>query len=223
MKKRIFHYHLFIAICVTISLSLVSCGSDEDLDTNEIATAINDDGTTNNSSILCSIDEKHFCIDYVYYTVNEDHLVVTSCNKALLKGVANIVSSITYKGNTYSVTAIDKSVFEYCYDLNSVIIPHSVTSIGESSFRSCIGLTSVTIPNSVTSIGVRAFEYCISLTSVTSLNTTPPQNGYDSFDTRTLKNAVLHVPEGCKTVYQQAYGWSDFLNIQDDIVLSSSL
>ena len=106
-----------------------------------------------------------------------------------VNGELIIPSSVTYNGNTYSVTAIGKYAFDNCNGLTSVTIPSSVTSIGESSFKGCdnlksiswlnsnvttigssafasTGLTSVTIPNSVTTIDSYAFSYCKGLTSL---------------------------------------------------------
>ena len=80
-------------------------------------------------------------------------------------GSVVIPESVTYNGNTYSVTSIGNYAFDNCGDLTSVTIPNSVTSIGYSAFYGCSGLTSVTIGNSVTSIGSDAFSGC-SLTSI---------------------------------------------------------
>jgi len=81
-----------------------------------------------------------------------------------------IPESVTYNGNTYSVTRIGDLAFVYCRGLTSVTIPNSVTSIGGSAFCGCSGLTNVTIPNSVTSIGRSAFLSCSGLTSITIPN-----------------------------------------------------
>ena len=81
-----------------------------------------------------------------------------------------IPESVTYKGNTYSVTSIGGNAFYGCSGLTSITIPNSVTSIGGWAFTGCSGLTSVTIPNSVTTIGEWAFWNCSSLTSVTIPN-----------------------------------------------------
>ena len=83
---------------------------------------------------------------------------------------ANIPSSVTYGGKTYTVISIRQGAFFLCYELTSVTIPNSVTSIGKEAFSDCYGLTSVTIPNSVTSIGEYAFYACSSLASVTIPN-----------------------------------------------------
>ena len=69
-----------------------------------------------------------------------------------------IPATVTYGGNTYSVTSIGEAAFYKCSGLTSVTIPNSVTSIGWDAFQDCSILTSVTIPNSVTSIGMDAFK-----------------------------------------------------------------
>ena len=77
----------------------------------------------------------------------------------LYSGDIIIPESVTYEGETYSVTSIYDRTFEYCTNLTSITIPNSVTSIGFEAFRGCSSLTYVTIPNSVTHIGEDAF-YC---------------------------------------------------------------
>ena len=44
-------------------------------------------------------------------------------------GSVVIPGSVTYSGNTYSVTSIGASAFEDCSDLTSIEIPNSVTII----------------------------------------------------------------------------------------------
>jgi len=76
-------------------------------------------------------------------------------------GKAEIPESVTYNGNTYSVTSIGDHAFSGCTGLTSITIPNSVTSIGGHAFFECTGLTSITISNSVTSIGEYAFSGCL--------------------------------------------------------------
>ena len=77
-----------------------------------------------------------------------------------------IPESVTYNGETYSVTSINRTAFHSCSGLTSVTIPNSVTTIGNYTFCYCSGLTSVNIPSSVTFIDEGTFYGCNSLTSV---------------------------------------------------------
>ena len=80
-------------------------------------------------------------------------------------GVKGIVT-IPSVANGYTVTAIDKYSFMYCYDLTSLVIPNSVSTIGEDMCTGCSNLTSINIPQSVTTISNYAFVECISLLSI---------------------------------------------------------
>ena len=51
-----------------------------------------------------------------------------------------------YQGAWYIVTSIDKSAFNYCTKLATVVIPNTVTNIGQGTFTGCSSLESITIP-----------------------------------------------------------------------------
>lgn len=123
----------FFLMSIVMLMLALSCKGDSN-----IVVVINEDGTTSNGSVFSAIDDESFYLDYISYWIEEGHLVVTGCDEDRFKGVAEIPSRITYKGNTYEVL-----------------------SIGEETFRNCDVLTSVTIPNSVTSIERLAFYLCI--------------------------------------------------------------
>lgn len=113
---------------------------------------------------------------YYKYINNRTELAVT-CRGTSYSLYANeysgnviIPESVSYNGNTYSVTSIQNGAFEQCTSLTSVNIPESVTIIGESAFENCTSLTSVNIPESITSIAAYAFDECSSLTSITIPN-----------------------------------------------------
>ncbi len=81
-------------------------------------------------------------------------------------GAVIIPESITYNGETYSVTAIADDAFYKCKDITSVSMPASLIKIGINAFWDCEGLESINIPNSVTTIDQRAFYECKSLKSI---------------------------------------------------------
>ena len=104
--------------------------------------------------------------------------------------VGNLIipSSVTYNGNTYTVSRIGNfrncsgmtsialpntilliynNAFEYCSGLTSITLPSSVTEILEYAFKNCSGLTSINMPDGITYIGDGAFSNCTNLTSFT--------------------------------------------------------
>ena len=127
--------------------------------------------------LLCSmsVSAEDFEVDGIYYkiTSSTDKTVAVTWRGDYYydysneySGEVKIPESVTYSGNTYSVTSIGDYAFAYCSSLTSVEIGNSVTSIGDHAFRDCEILTSVELPNSVTSIGEYAFWGCSCLTSV---------------------------------------------------------
>ena len=112
-----------------------------------------------------------------------------------------------------SVKNIETSAFGSCSGMTSVTIPSSVTGIGNYAFFNCTGLTSVTIPSSVTTIGGYAFYGCSGLTSVVSCITNVFQTGTNAF--YGCSNAILYVPKGKKSQYQNTSDWNRITNIQE--------
>lgn len=105
----------------------------------------------------------------VVYSLNADNnsVSITNCDKMELSGDIQIPSKIKMGDKEYTVNAISKGAFSYCFNLESITIPKSVTSIGPEAFRSCKKLVSVQIPNSVNSIGSDAFRDCENLKTIT--------------------------------------------------------
>ena len=176
-------------------------------------------------------------IDSIAYDLDmENHTATVVSKEPKYEGDITIPASIIYKGETFSVTSIDKKAFRSCDYLTSIVIPNSVTLIEGMSFSSCHRLSSVTIPNSVTIIGMNAFSNCYSLTSifipnsVTSIRNfafkdcddltsvivereTPPEIAENTFTSRDY--ATLYVPAGCVENYKAANYWKDFKEIVD--------
>ena len=126
-------------------------------------------------------------IDGIRYGIKNNEAAVTEQSKTIT--TANILSTITYKEKTYSVTSIGDQAFYWCNSLTSVTIPDSVTSINSYTFWNCNSLTSITIPNSVTSIGEKAFSNCTSLTSIT-IPDSVTSIGYSAFSNCTSLTSI---------------------------------
>lgn len=115
------------------------------------------------------------------------------------------------------VISIGKLAFEDCSSLQTVTIPSSITSIEIQAFMDCTGLQMVTLPSSVTSIGNRVFSGCRNITDVYCRADVPPLIYDETFDkTFVSYNVTLHVPTGCKAVYQGAQYWEEFANIVEE-------
>ena len=131
-------------------------------------------------------------IDGIYYEFDKTTkraTVISGDEK--YTGNVNIPETVTYNGETYSVT-----------------------SIGADTFRGCSGLTSVTIPNSVLSIRAWAFQYCYGLTSVTCEATSVPSTGSNVFGSVYLSRATLYVPASALETYKKTEPWSSFGTIK---------
>lgn len=169
---------------MTINI-FASCASSEDTNDNdnELIT-IDENGNASNGRPFSSIDDKNFYLDYIKYTVSGGHLAVTGYDKVGFKGIANIVSSISYKGNFYEVLEIGKNAFRNCFILSSVNIPKSVTQIGACAFYGS-NLKSIYIPKNITSIGDDALSFCQELTSISV------EEGNQNYDSRDNCNAII--------------------------------
>ena len=108
--------------------------------------------------------------------------------------------------------SIDYSAFNECDSLKSIVLPDNLKHIG-SSFEDCINLSSVTLPGSLTSTLGETFKGCIKLDTVIVKSSTPFDISESTFPTDTYLNGTLFVPQGCKSVYQNAAVWKNFTNI----------
>lgn len=105
-----------------------------------------------------STENKNYCsVDGILFNKNKTTLF---CYPAINNCYAN----------TYTipngVTKIERSAFNNCNYLESIILPSSLKTIESSTFSPCRYLKSITIPKSVTTIERSAFSYCHELTDV---------------------------------------------------------
>ena len=112
------------------------------------------------------------------------------------------------------VTCIGNNAFGGRWWLQSMNIPETVTTIETWAFSHCLSLQTITIPSSVSVIGDEAFTNCGSLSRIFVNWESPiaiPENVFVECD---LANAILYVPEGCKTAYKVTNYWKEFAHIR---------
>lgn len=64
------------------------------------------------------------------------------------------------------IKSIPSSCFQYCSNLETVVLHEGLTSIGSNAFHTCSKLSSINMPRSLTSIGRFAFDYCSSIDEI---------------------------------------------------------
>ena len=113
-------------------------------------------------------------------------------------------STVTYQGETYTVTAIDDAAFYECEGLTgTLVIPGSMTDIGENVFQACTGLNEIELQEGVTTIWHSAFYSCSGITSVSFPNTLATIFHYAFVGCSSLNS--LHLPASLTTFYASAF------------------
>ena len=140
-----------------------------------------------------------------------------NCNAIIETGSNKLIAGSKSTVIPNTVTSIGTYAFSYRYDGGDhvVTIPSSVTVLEKRAFLGCRSMVSITLPHTLVSIGDYCFDECWSLESMTVLATEPPVVGQNAFE-EVNKNLLLTVPCGVSDAYQDAAGWSEFTNIQED-------
>ena len=118
----------------------------------------------------------------------------------------------------YVVPSTVNTIYDYAFssnkNLTSVILSNGVKTIYSYAFANS-PVKSVFIPQSVTSIGVYPFEYCKNLESVKVGNPTPITLDRSIYYSGSTNAFVLYVPQGSKTLYEQAKYWKEVAEIAE--------
>lgn len=103
--------------------------------------------------------------------------------------------------------------------LETVTIPEKVTFISTGLFQACSYLSSVWLGKSVTFLSAYCFDGCPLKHLYVPVKDFPPICTAETFAgaEHLFADCVLHVPVGCKKMYQNEKGWENFKHIQDDI------
>ena len=120
------------------------------------------------------------------------------------QGSMTLPSTVTYEGETYTVTSIDASAFYECEGLTgTLVVPGSITDINTYAFYACTGLNVVELQEGVTTIWHNAFTSCSGITSISFPNTLTSifHNAFSSCSSLTS----LHLPASVTTVYPSVF------------------
>ena len=131
--------------------------------------SFSDNGSDSPKTYAANIVESGSCGDGLMYVIDSEGTLTISGTGAIQD------YAFEYKTNFSSVvfdddcliTAIGKSAFYRCSNLQSITIPESVTAIGDEAFYLCTKLQSITIPSTVTSFGLFIFSQCSALETAT--------------------------------------------------------
>lgn len=165
-----------------------------------------------------------FRVDGICYDVTSGSASVAA-NSNGYSGDVTIPATVSFSGNTYTVSYIDMTAFWNASKMTSITIPSTINSITSSAFNNCTGLTSVvisegveeiggsafsgtgltfvTIPSSVKTIGANAFAACSSLEEVTI------SNGVNTIYTGAFANCrkltTIVIPESVSTLSDDVF------------------
>ena len=161
-----------------------------------------------------------YCSSLISVTIPEG---ITSIKSNCFYGCSNLKSIMLPS----TLEWIGRDAFCDCSSLISVTIPEGVSEIGMDCFRGCSNLKRITLPSTLEEIGYFAFNNCNAIETIYSniyrVFALPTDITYFGskvtfFEQIVYDNAVLYVPAGTKTKYQQIQGWKKFLNIRENTV-----
>ena len=139
--------------------------------------------------------------DGITYRIDENGATITAAEATLTE--ANILSSVEFEGNQYTVIKINDNVFADNTNLTAVTLPEGLVEIGAYAFRECKNLESVALPESLTTLGSEAFSSCKSLKAVKipSGVTVIPSSCFS--ECSSLESVTI--PEGVTTIEAAAF------------------
>lgn len=126
----------------------------------------------------------------------------------------DVVRGAPYYSYAYYTAPTTETYSEKEYNNSGYLINVITTcfSSGLTNAKLNGNLKSIKLPSTLTELGENAIEGT-NLTDLYVYSTTPPTATVASFGNTNKTTCVLHVPEGYRTEYESAAGWSSFKNI----------
>lgn len=170
----------------------------------------------------------HFCRNLKSATIPSGVTELYPCTFAYCSNL----EGVTLPKN---IKKIGLECFQYCEKLPGIILPDSLQHIGDYAFEWCDRLKSIAIPEEVSLIGSsaflgcknletlelrcyatickEAFRHCNDITSISVYQERPIDFNDDAFPGIVKLKAVLYVPVGAKSAYEESASWGQFTNI----------
>ena len=147
---------------------------------------------------------------YIYATGDKTATLI----KAAVSDKDVVVAGTFKLGDvTYTVTAIDNSVFKGNKSIVNLKIAENIRTIGANAFLSCVNLEKVELPSTVTAIGENAFSGCTRLSHIVSRIKAPFPINDNVFAESIYPTAMLYVPTVTSADYKNTTGWKNFTQI----------
>ncbi len=96
-------------------------------------------------------------VDNLRYSLYDGEAIIEKQNRTMTGSVV-IPNSVTYKGNTYSVSSMTTGAFGNCNYITALTIQEGITVISENAFQNCTKLAQVNLPKSLTKMVKYAFD-----------------------------------------------------------------
>ena len=114
-----------------------------------------------------------------------------------------------------NVASIGSQCFYLCSNLKEItFLGTSIKSIDKGAFEGCASLETITLPNNISLVGERCFEGCSKIKEIYCQAQTPPKASESTFDD-IYEDAILYVPNGCRSKYASAPVWKNFSSIEE--------
>ncbi len=117
------------------------------------------------SLLLCTTWSLSRAYDFakngLYYSITDaDHryIEVAQHSDYLTLTEIEVPETVTYLGETYTVTGIGYQAFFGCSNLSSLSLPQTIQSIGDKAFYQCSSLHSIALPESLRRVGEYSFH-----------------------------------------------------------------